>query len=146
TNKATGKVLTQSECEERLAFTDWDRRLVLDQMWRRVQEPPFTSQLEHEKLVEQWSRLRSELLQKTDAQGLAKAAETYQRALARRPEDWRLHHRFAGLLETSGDLVAAEQHWKEVAKLLPDYPDALFKLGEVCATQSRLGEAADYYK
>src|SRR5439155_22878618 len=48
------KLLTEAQCAERLAFTDWDQRLVLERMWRRAHEPPFTEQLDHEKLIERW--------------------------------------------------------------------------------------------
>ncbi len=144
--KANGPVLTQAECAERLALTEWDQHLVLEQMWGRVQEPPFTQQLDQDQRIHRWSLLRSNLQERLDADGLAKAATVYQRALALRADDWRLHHRYAALLEASGNLAAAEQQWRDVIRLVPDYPDALFKLGEVCAAQSRLSEAAQFYQ
>jgi tetratricopeptide (TPR) repeat protein len=139
------KVLTEAECAERLAFTDWDQRLVLERMWRRVHEPPFTEQLDHENLIERWSGLLADLEPKTDHEGLARAAEIYRKALDRRTGDWLLNHRLAFLLEAAGDLPGAELHWKRVVEIIPSYPDALFKLGDMSARESKLTEAEDYY-
>ena len=139
------KVLTEAECAQRLAFTDWDQRLVLERMWRRVHEPPFTEQLDHEKLIEQWTGLLADLERKTDREGLARAIGIYRNALDRRSDDWLLHHRLAFVLEAAGDLSGAERHWKRVIEIIPGYPDALFKLGDINARESKLAEAAEYY-
>jgi len=139
------KVLTEQECAERLAFTDWDQRLVLERMFRRVHEPPFTEQLDHEKLIERWSGLLADLERKTDPEGLAQAVGIYRSALDRRSDDWLLHHRLAFLLEAAGNLSGAEREWKRVVEIIPGYADALFKLGDINARESKLAEAAEYY-
>jgi tetratricopeptide (TPR) repeat protein len=139
------KVLTEAECAQRLAFTDWDQRLVLDRMWRRVHEPPFTDQLDHEKLIEQWAVLLAGMERKTDREGLARAVGIYRNALDRRSDDWLLHHRLGYLLEAAGDLSGAERQWKRVIEIIPGYADALFKLGDINARESKLVEAAEYY-
>src|SRR5207249_2313102 len=101
------KVLSEEECAQRLAFTDWDKRLVLERMWRRAHEPPFTEQLDHGKLIERWSALLTDLDRKTDREGLARQVGIYRNALDRRSEDWLLHHRLAFLLEAAGDFPGA---------------------------------------
>jgi tetratricopeptide (TPR) repeat protein len=143
--QANPRVLTETECAQRLAFTDWDQRSVLDQMWRRVLEPPFTTQLDQDQRLARWSAMRADMERRTDQDGLARAAAIYRTALDRRPDDWVLHHRLAFLLEASGDLAGAEQHWKRVLVMLPGYPDACFKLGDISARQSRFAQAAQYY-
>lgn len=140
-----GNVLTETECAQRLAFTDWDQRLVLQRMWRRVHQPPFSEQLDHENLIKRWSGLLADLEGKTDREGLARAVETYRQALDRRSDDWLLHHRLAFLLEAAGDFSGAELHWKRVVEMIPAYPDAWFKLGDMSAIQSRLTEAQRHY-
>src|SRR5437867_872451 len=139
------KVLTEAECAERLAFTEWDQRLVLERMWRRLHEPPFTEQLDHERLIERLSELLADLERKTDREGLARSVGIYRKALDRRSDDWLLHHRLAFLLEAIGDFSGAELHWKRVVKIIPEYPDALFKLGDMSARESKLSEAEEYY-
>ena len=75
------KVLSEEECAERLAFTDWDKRLVLERMWRRAQEPPFTEQLGHEKLIERWSGLLSDLARKTTVPGPRQRSPTMSKRM-----------------------------------------------------------------
>lgn len=144
--RARGPRLSQGECEARLAYTDWDKQFVLEQMWQRVQEPPFKNQLNQESRLAEWSLLRRGLEQGQDGAARQAARTAYEHALQLRPDDWMLHQRFAALLEATGDPAGAERHWREVTAVFPDYVEALFKLGEVCFSQGRLAEAADYYQ
>jgi len=146
TAQTSARTLSESECAERLAFTDWDRRAVLEEMWHRVHEPPFTGQIDHEQLLARWLAQRAELDGKLDREALTRATQIYQTALAHRPDDWRMHHRFGFLLERTGDFARAEQQWKRVVELVPDYVDAWFKLGDICARQSKPDQAAGYYR
>jgi tetratricopeptide (TPR) repeat protein len=138
---AQGRVLAEAECAERLAFTEWDQRAVLEIMLRRFSDAPFTGQLDHDQLIQRWSGSLTELDAKLDREGLSRAVDLYAKALARRNDDWLLHHRLAFLLEGAGDYSGAELHWRKVVEMLPDYVDALFKLGDVIALQSRPAEA-----
>jgi tetratricopeptide (TPR) repeat protein len=141
-----GRVLTEAECAERLAYTEWDQRAVLEEMWRRVQEPPFTDQIDHEVLLQRWSRLLAELDRKLSPLELARAVQTYRQALERRSDDWILRHRLAFLLEAAGDLAEAEQQWRRVVEIVPNFVDALFKLGDMSAARSSLVEAGTFYR
>ena len=141
-----GRVLTEAECAERLAYTEWDQRAVLEEMWRRVQEPPFTGQIDHQELIERWSRLLAESDRELAQSGLARAVQTYRQALERRNDDWILRHRLGFLLEAAGDLAGAEQQWRQVLEIVPNYVDALFKLGDMSAARSSLVEAAAFYR
>ncbi|MCI0541579.1 MAG: tetratricopeptide repeat protein [Verrucomicrobiales bacterium] len=143
---SNGRVLTEAECAERLAFTEWDQRLVLERMRRRMNEPPFAGQLEHEKLKERTAGLLVELDRKLDRDGLVRAVGVYRQALEWRSGDWLLHHRLAFLLEAAGDFSGAQEQWKRVTDLIPDYPEALFKLGDMSARASKLAEAEEYYQ
>jgi tetratricopeptide (TPR) repeat protein len=138
---ANTNVLTEDQCAQRLAFTDGDHRAVLNLMFRRVQQAPFNAQLDHEKRFEKWSLLLSEMDQKRDNETLAHEVRTYYNALARRPDDWILHHRLALLLESSGDIEGAEEQWRQVLELVPGYSEASFKLAGICAGKSKSAEA-----
>ena len=138
--------LTETQCAERLAYTDWDRHAVFEQMWRRVNEPPFTGQMDHQGLLDRWTAWRTQLESTLDAEGLSRATAIYQKALAARPTDWLLHHRLGFLLEARGDLAGASQQWKQVTDLIPDYADAWFKLGGIDSRQSRAQEAMECYQ
>ena len=138
--------LTEDECRQRLAFTVFDERAVLAEMLRRVKDPPFTAQLGHSALVVSWTQRMAELDQKLDADGMSKAAEIYDAALARRSGDWRLHERLAFLLEAKDDLAGAAGHWQTVTELVPEEAEAWYKLGDVCSRQGKPIEAERYYR
>ncbi len=44
--------LSAAECSRRLAYTAWDRLQVADEIYKRLQQPPFTHQLDHETHIE----------------------------------------------------------------------------------------------
>ena len=141
----SGKILTQQECAERLAFSTWDQRSVLAEMLRRVQDPPFTAQLSHADLIQRWADLAADLGRNLTPQEFVNEIGIYRQALTARPGDWILHHRFAAMLEASGNFADAEQHWHTVTQLVPEFADAWFKLGEICARLGRPIEAEVYY-
>jgi tetratricopeptide (TPR) repeat protein len=97
-------VPSQPECERLLAFTKFDRSRVVAEMLRRLQEPPFTNQLNHSDQV-----LR--LMMKADNSGESPndTAAQYQWALARRPDDRILHFNYGVFLNQYNPAAAAEQ-------------------------------------
>jgi tetratricopeptide (TPR) repeat protein len=97
-------VLSQVECERLLAFTKFDRSRVTAEMLRRLQEPPFTNQLNHSDQV-----LR--LMVKADAsnENPNDTAAQYQWALARRPDDRILHFNYGVFLNPYNPAAAAQQ-------------------------------------
>jgi tetratricopeptide (TPR) repeat protein len=97
-------VLSQLECERLLAFTKFDRSRVTAEMLRRLQEPPFTNQLNHFNQV-----LR--LMVKADAsnENPNDTAAQYQWALARRPDDRILHFNYGVFLNPYNPAAAAQQ-------------------------------------
>jgi tetratricopeptide (TPR) repeat protein len=142
----SGEFLTEDQCAERLAFTDWDQRSVVAEMLHRVKEPPFSEQLDDAARIARWAGRVTELDRKLDAGGMANAIGVYRDALRRRPDDWILHHRLAFLLEASGDLSGAAQHWQSVTELVPECVEACYKLGDMCARQGKPIEAESNYR
>ena len=134
-------LLSADECARRLAFTDWDRLQVIDEMIRRLQQPPFTGQLDHEARDERWQKRRAELQSSSRGPGLSEALTTYRRALALAPDDWVLHENFAKLLQESGESAAAEAQWRKVIELTPHYAPAYYSLGNALDAQGRSDEA-----
>lgn len=144
--ETNGFLLTEAQCAERLAYTDWDRRSVLREMLRRVKEPPFTAQLDHEELIRRWSDAVAQLDQKLDVEGLTKVEDIYQNALTQRPSDWILHNRQAFVLEALGDFSGAAQHWQATVEQIPEWVEAWFKLGDMAARQGKPIEAEQFYR
>ena len=144
--ETNGRVLTETQCAERLAYTDWDRSSILREMLKRIKEPPFTSQLDHKELLQRWSDAEKELDQKLGPDGMAAAEQVYQDALAHRPEEWILHNRLAFLLEARGDVAGAAQHWQATADRAPEWVEAWFKLGDMLVREGKPTEAEQDYR
>ena len=78
---SSGDVSSEEQCEKLLAFTAFDRARLRDEMQRRLQNPPFTTQLNHS---EQMMRLAMEEQETESPEGTAAA---YQWAIGQKPED-----------------------------------------------------------
>jgi tetratricopeptide (TPR) repeat protein len=108
-------------CAEKLAYTDWDQYNIAEEMLNAyIKKPPFSSQLYH---VEQVSRLELELTSlrnRLSVEVLQKAAVQYEAAIARSPQDWWLHWKYAHLLYQGlkKDREALE-HLRRVSELVP---------------------------
>lgn len=133
--------MSQSNCARRLGWTDWNRYEAVESMIQRLNDPPFTGQLDHSK---RQRRLLGEIeslrlaLQPT---ALRQAAAQYQRALAVAPDDWVLHHNLARLLRRLGDLEGAAKSCQEVIRLLPHSSEPRVQLGVLLTEQGQNEEA-----
>jgi tetratricopeptide (TPR) repeat protein len=134
-------LLSAEACAQRLALTDWDRYQLVDEVFKRLQHPPFTHQLDHQTQVARLQAERAALRPATRPAAFPAAAEIYREALARRPSDWVLHENFAQLLEAFGELGEAEKHWRRVTELAPHHEQGWFKLASVVDVQGRPAEA-----
>lgn len=76
----------------------------------------------------------------------AGAADAYQRALIRNPNDVRANRALAELLAAHGDLVGAEQHYATIAAARPDDISALRDHGRSLLLINKPAEARDEYE
>ncbi len=97
-------VPTQAECERSLAFTKFDRSRVTAEMLRRLQEPPFTNQLNHSDQI-----LRLMMKADNSDESPDDTVAQYQWALARRPDDRILHFNYGVFLNQYDPGAAAAQ-------------------------------------
>ena len=138
--KPGGPWLNVADCAERLAFTDWDRGVVLATIIRRLQQPPFNHRHNSDEALGQ---LRDE------AQRLAKrldrtaALAIYDNALKRRPDDWRLLQRRGLLLSSAGRHDEAAGSLKRAVDRTPWSRILHYQLG---AAQNKAGQYADAAK
>jgi len=95
----SGPWLTSGECARRLAYTDWDRGVVLASVIRRLQQPPFNHRLNNDEALGQ---LRDEAQRVARRLDRTAALAAYDNALKARPNDWRLLQRRGLLLSSSG--------------------------------------------
>lgn len=139
----TGKnLLSADECARRLAFTDFNRYRVLDEVCERLNQPPFNSQLNH---VERDARLKRERDQ-LDHASLSNAVQIYEQAIARSPDDAVLHENYATLLQDFGREPEAETHWQRVIELLPHNDQGYFGLANLLDAEGRSVDAVPLFR
>jgi tetratricopeptide (TPR) repeat protein len=131
-------------CARRLGLTDWNRFAVYESVWQRLQDAPFTNQIDHViRLVPLLSRL-IELRQGMNRQSRKAARALYEEALARTPADFRLHEGFAEFLEATGEFAEARDQWDHVRALIPHHCLPYYHLGRLDARLGSLPAAQTY--
>ena len=139
-------VLSIDECARRLAFTDAERARVIEEMLRRVEQPPFTTQFGAGAREARWraevDRLHGLLRPETFE---ATAAE-YRSAIARAPTDWILVENFARFLQDAGDFKAAEEQWRRLIELMPHHDPAYYGLAYALDARGRSAEAIPWFR
>jgi tetratricopeptide (TPR) repeat protein len=114
------EIPSEDECERLLAFTARDRSRVTEDMLQRLQEPPFTNQLNHsEHLLNLMARAGDPKEDPNDT------AKQYQWAIAKEPDDRILHYKFGLFLFPYNQNAAAQQllmaqPWDGFPVFLPD--------------------------
>lgn len=106
--------LTEAEIAQRLAFTDFDQRLIGEEMRTRLRRPPFTAQSNFRARDERWGATIDSL-----STPLVDCASNYQAAVTAAPGDWVLHAHFGRLLMTAGNYSVAAVENAAVTRLLP---------------------------
>lgn len=141
TNQANAGRPSPTDCARRLAWTDWDRLQVYEEVHKRLRQPPFTAQFGHEQRDREWERRIEELTKSLTLERTGEVVRAYEDAIRRAPGDWVLRENFARLLEANGDPGAAIEQWREVVRLLPHEIQAQYHLGNLFDTLGRSDEA-----
>jgi tetratricopeptide (TPR) repeat protein len=134
---------SQAECEQWLGLTDWNRVSILEDILRRIQRPPFNGQSHN---ARQLVRLRSEiagLRQRLTSDAAAQAQNVYSNALARAPQNFRLHQNYAEFLEAREEWKPAIAERAKVCDLLPGFYFPQFSLGLDLKDAGELSEARE---
>ena len=97
-------VPSEAECERWLAFTGHDHSRVVAEMLRRLQEPPFTNQLNHSDQV-----LRLMMKAENSDESPSDTAAQYQWAIARSPGDRILRFNYGVFLYPYNPAAAEQQ-------------------------------------
>jgi tetratricopeptide (TPR) repeat protein len=128
-------------CARRLGLTDWNRYTILDEIVKRLAEPPFTGQLNHEEQQVRLTNEMSEVRRRCQPQAAQAARVDFETELKEHPQDHWLHHNFAEFLTNTGDLPAATEQMRAVCDLLPENHAGYFQLGRLLALQKKYDEA-----
>lgn len=138
--------LSPAAADSRLALTDWNRSLTVNQIIRRRQQPPLSSQagnaLELESLRNQLNLLSRQM----DLAAAGRARSVYLEAIRRDPDDYQMRFDYGDFLEAIGDLRNAAASWKEVQGLLPQYYLGYLQEARMLEKEGRLDEAESSFR
>ena len=137
---------SQELCERGLGLTDWNRRNVLDEVLRRLGQPPLSGQSNNGRRVEALEKWRRTLRDSMDGAAASQAREVYREALKRAPDDHYLHEAFADFLEAVGDYPRAMAEWERVRELIPQDYLAVFRSGKLQALRGERSAAESSLK
>jgi tetratricopeptide (TPR) repeat protein len=140
TNRFASDWATQDICERRLGLTDWNRCNVLEEVQRRMQLPPMSTQPNNAERTRSLAIAETEL-RKHSRINQTQARDLYLDALRRSPEDFRLRQNFADFLTATGDYAQAGSVWQEVRGLIPQDHVADYQLGRLARLQGKPAES-----
>jgi tetratricopeptide (TPR) repeat protein len=128
-------------CAHRLGLTGWNRYTILEEILRRLADPPFTDQLNHDAQLQQITNALAEIRARARPSDVPAARTLFETELRQHPDDQWLHHNFAEFLTNTGDLPEATRQMQAVCELLPDNQAAYFQLGRLLARQKKYDQA-----
>ncbi len=140
--------VSEAECAERLAYTEWDRYRIADEILNGfIKKPPFTNQLYYKERVEQMTRDLGALKANLTRELLEKSAGQYRKAIEDRPDDWLLHYKYGKLLaEDLKEYQAAAQEYRLVQDLLPHSWVGYNALGSVLYAEGDINGAIQEFE
>ena len=130
-----------AQCAQRLGWTDWNQSLATEDILLRINDLPFTTQLDHEARYRRLQTQMEQLAPGLRPPALREDVAAYRRALTGAPDDWVLHRNLCRLLQKLGDLAGAAEAQRRVVELLPQSAEARFQLGALLALLNRPAEA-----
>ena len=139
-------LLSLDDCALRLAFTDYERSRVLAEMIKRVQQPPFATQLDASAREARWRAQADALQARQRPDTFAATTAIYRDAVERTAGDWVLRENFARFLQDAGDFKAAEEQWRKLIELLPHSDQGYYGLANALDGQGRSAEAIRVFR
>ncbi len=140
----TRTVITEEQAAKCLAYTNFERRYFLNQIYQKMfNEPPFTNQLHHNEFMVNTKRQIEELDALLQTSGLKDCLRQYETAIQKNPDDWHLSWQYAVFLGNAlKDTKAQEVQLRNVIQRCPYYP-AYLSLGKILHKQGKIKEAQD---
>ena len=144
---APGRIPTESECADSLGHTTWEQLRIATEILGRIKGPPFSGQLDY---TEHLQRLEVDLMRLRSSERpaeLAAAEAACRAALARQPDDWRLHEVFARfLIEGRSDAANAADQFRQVLDRVPFDYHAHYNLAVALRDHRPADEAAIHFQ
>ncbi len=108
------------QCAENLAFSNYDRYNMLSRIFVLARKAPFTNQFNHQESLAKIEQRLAFLKDPSIADEPRQLADSFLRALGRRPHDLLLRNNFAQLLLALGDQAGYAGQMDLVAARLPE--------------------------
>ena len=139
--------LTEAECVELLAYTQWDRYIIADEVLKRfITKPPFTNQLYHKKRVRIMMQECRTLKANLNPETLKEVSVKYHQAIQNAPEDIYLRWKYGRFLaEGLKDYKAAAEQFQFIQRSIPHSYVMYNTLGSVFRETGNFNKAIDYY-
>ncbi len=141
------RLLTRAQCEQRLAYTNWDKHKIADEVLNGfIRKPPFTNQLYHDEQVELMEKTFKELKDNLTVEVLRECAAQYQHAIQDDGEDWYLRYKYGKLLaESLKDLQEAAKQFRLVQHYFPYSLTGYDAMGSVLSAMGDYDSAIDQF-
>ncbi len=134
------------DCARRLGWSHWALQAVLTDMLSRLQDAPFTLQLNHAAQLQHIMVQLQKLSPATQPAGLGKAQDILLAALGAAPDDPWLHAQLAQLKQLTGDLAGAVASAQRVVELVPSSSEAWSRLGLLQVRQQQYDKAVASFR
>lgn len=145
TNQFVAAFPTMKDCARRLAWTDWNRLEVFEEVRKRLEQPPFSAQFGHAAADAEWKQRIEELGASLTPEKFERTKDDYIAALRLAPEDWVLRENFAKFLEANSESTLALEQWREVTRLLPQDIQSRYHIGDLLDSMGRSEEALPFF-
>lgn len=141
TNGAETSWASQEVCERRIGLSDWNRCDVLEEVIRRMQRAPLSSQPNNPQRLHALSKMEAGLRREMNSNAVQQTRARYLEAVDKSPDDFYVRENFAHFLEDTGEIPAAIEQWRKVSELIPQDLAADFELGRLAGKQGRYQDA-----
>jgi len=136
---------TEADCARHLAYTDWDRHRIADQVLSDyIKQEPFTNQLYHDQRVRQMEQKLKALKNYLSPEVLNEVEVQYRWAIQHVSSDWWLRWKYGTLLEDLEKYDAAAEQYRLVLYYMPYHYEAYAKLGFLFGKQGDLDAAINH--
>jgi tetratricopeptide (TPR) repeat protein len=142
----SGKLLSEEECAERLACTEWNELKIATQIRGMFERPPFTNQLDRAERDRRWDKQCQEMTSRLRKDGFRQALGQYQQALQWRERDWMVRLNYGQLLMECGRAEEAAEQYQAALDEMPRCFPARCKLGELALKAGKFREAAASFR
>lgn len=144
-DRKKGDWASMTDCLRLLGLTDWNRYQALEVIADRIAGAPFTNQVDHSRQLQRLNEQLTRLRVATKPAEMRRAAAQVAAQVERHPDDPALRWNLAALLQTGGDAVRAERHWRALIGLQPQADLPKFNLAQLLEGLGRENEALPLY-